>query len=179
MFVILGPGSYPDPPFRPLFQVAVAGDRIFLGPGDAFEIQAFSGAGLSPAIFRSDHVDRIVTDAAREAYLAEARQEVSERPAEAVDRFLALMPFPDSLPAHGDLIVDSEDLLWVQDYPIPGTPVSWSIFGPEGERIATVTVPSRLDIHDIGEDYLLGVWTDEFDIPYVRLYALSRAPEEA
>lgn len=34
--------------------------------------------------------------------------------------------------------------------------------------------PNSLDIHEIGEDYILGVWKDEFHVEYVRVYSLDR-----
>jgi hypothetical protein len=31
-----------------------------------------------------------------------------------------------------------------------------------------------MEIHDIGEDHILGVWKDEMDVEYVRMYSLDR-----
>jgi hypothetical protein len=37
-----------------------------------------------------------------------------------------------------------------------------------------VTLPKDVLIHDIGEGYILGVWKDEMDVEYVRMYSLER-----
>jgi hypothetical protein len=50
----------------------------------------------------------------------------------------------------------------------------WDVFDPNGRWITTVTFPKDVQSHDIGEDYILGVWEDELDVEYVRMYALDR-----
>ena len=35
-------------------------------------------------------------------------------------------------------------------------------------------MPPDFTIHEIGNEDLLGVWTDEFDVEYVRRYQLRR-----
>jgi hypothetical protein len=40
--------------------------------------------------------------------------------------------------------------------------------------VTTLTLPASFRVHDIGEDYILGVWQDELDVPYVRMYGLDR-----
>jgi hypothetical protein len=34
--------------------------------------------------------------------------------------------------------------------------------------------PSRLTVHEVGADYVLGSFRDEYDVEYVRLYDLAR-----
>jgi hypothetical protein len=35
-------------------------------------------------------------------------------------------------------------------------------------------MPHTFDVHEIGEDWVLGVWRDELDIQYVRKYPLIK-----
>jgi hypothetical protein len=35
-------------------------------------------------------------------------------------------------------------------------------------------MPAGLRVDDIGADYVLGVWRDDFDVEHVRLHALRR-----
>ena len=58
-----------------------------------------------------------------------------------------------------------------------------TFFAPDGTWLGTVSLPPRLVrayIHyrspylEIGDDYILGVWKDELDVQYVRMYRLNR-----
>ena len=48
------------------------------------------------------------------------------------------------------------------------------LFDPSGRWITTLTMPVAFEIHDIGEDYILGVWKDDMDVEYVRMFSLER-----
>ena len=52
---------------------------------------------------------------------------------------------------------------------------TWDVFDPDSRWITTLTLPLSLEMSDIGEDYILGVWKDDLDVEYVRMYALDRA----
>lgn len=53
-------------------------------------------------------------------------------------------------------------------------PMEWDVFDPEGRWITTITLPGSFPVDEIGEDYILGVWKDELDVEYVRMYSLDR-----
>jgi hypothetical protein len=83
--------------------------------------------------------------------------------------------FPDVTPAYDDLRVDSEGNLWVADYRPEGESVSsWTVFDPEGQMLGSIDMPDRLRVFEIGPDYLLGVWFDDFDVPQVRIHRLIK-----
>lgn len=46
---------------------------------------------------------------------------------------------------------------------------------PEGEVQGVVWTPPGLEVESIGEDFILGVWLDEFDVEYFRRHRLRRA----
>ena len=48
------------------------------------------------------------------------------------------------------------------------------VFRPDGVYLGTVKLPHDLGIREIGEDYVLGIATDDLDIQYVRVYGLDR-----
>ncbi len=65
--------------------------------------------------------------------------------------------------------------LWVRAYDVPGHEAnSWSVFDAEGTLLGAVELPSDLEPHDIGPDYVLGVWRDADDVEHVRMYALVK-----
>lgn len=53
------------------------------------------------------------------------------------------------------------------------------LFDPEGEVQGVVWTPPGLEVESIGEDFILGVWLDEFDVEYVRRYGLRRGAAAA
>lgn len=86
-------------------------------------------------------------------------------------------PYPDSLPAFAALRVDAEGNVWGEATPVEGwpspSPVQY-VFDPTGAFLGVVHMPRGLRITDIGADYVMGVWRDENDVDYVRLYRLSK-----
>ncbi len=55
----------------------------------------------------------------------------------------------------------------------PG-PETWSVFSTEGRLLGTLETPEHLQVRQIGVDFILGIWTDELDVSYVRVYTLER-----
>lgn len=85
---------------------------------------------------------------------------------------------PDSLPVFGSLIVDASGFLWAELYQWePSTPPVWVVFDSQGRARGTVQTPLGLEIHDIGDDSVVGVWRDSLGVEYVRQHHLSRNPE--
>jgi hypothetical protein len=86
--------------------------------------------------------------------------------------------FPDSFPAHNQLETDPLGNIWVQDYesrygqaPADRT---WSVFGPDGAYLGEIFVPGGLSVQHIGQDHLVGRWTDDLGIEYVDVYWIEK-----
>ncbi len=91
------------------------------------------------------------------------------------ERRLADMPFPETMPAYDDFLVDSEGNLWVDEYRRPGAEQPrWKVFDPNGELLGVVETPRRFNVYEIGADFVLGRWADELDIEHVQLYELIK-----
>ncbi len=95
------------------------------------------------------------------------------------------MPFPETMPAFGRPVsrtgeprtfhVDTEANVWVLEYNRPGDDrMRWTVFDSEGVLLGTLTAPEGLDILEVGDDYALGLWRDEDDVEYVRMYGLVK-----
>lgn len=64
----------------------------------------------------------------------------------------------------------------MREFRRPGTEQSiWQVFGPDGRLRARVTSARRLEILDVGVDYLLGLARDATGVEIVQLYRLDRA----
>jgi hypothetical protein len=85
------------------------------------------------------------------------------------------MPLPSALPVLGSIIVDDAGNLWVEEYRRPAEQVRrWTVFGKDGTVVAMLHSPERFEPQHIGEDFVLGRWTDEQGEEHVRLYELSK-----
>ena len=88
------------------------------------------------------------------------------------------------LPVLRSVHVDAAGNLWVAPYYIAGAePPPFEVHAPDGTWLGSVALPPGLQrgfvqyqapYMEIGADYVLGVWTDELDVQYVRVYRLNR-----
>lgn len=157
--------------------VAVRGRELLVGTNDRFEVVVMGGERQQ--VFRRVHEHRPVRSAEIQAYgdllLEAARDEASRAYSE---RVLELMSYPSELPPYRDLIADGEGNVWVEHYrAAPEEQPRWSVFGADGRWLGEVATPAGLRIHEIGAGYVLGVWTDEVGIEYLRLYELLKGGE--
>ena len=86
----------------------------------------------------------------------------------------AEMPLPEIMPVFSRLLVDEVGWLWAELYRFDvRAPMTWLVFGPNGEGFGSVDMPPDLDVRQIGRDFVLGVWRDELEVEYVRRHALT------
>ncbi len=89
----------------------------------------------------------------------------------------AEMTRPAAWPFFDNLEIDPAGHLWVQQYRAPwadgGTRVWW-VFDSEGVYLGAVVFPGTLDVHQIGDDTVVGVVTDELGVERVQVHRLRR-----
>jgi hypothetical protein len=160
-------------PRETLFRTGI--DGLYTGDGTTFEILRFDQNGFLKRIVRLRHVPLQVTP----AIIAQQRREPSGRGTPSrpgVDSGLDASRYPKTLPAYSAFRVDGAHRLWVQDYPLPGDSTRrWNVFDREGRFAGVVSTPPRMHVLEIGLNWLLGVWRDDSDVEYLRLYDLSPA----
>ena len=156
-------------------QVAVVPDGFFYGSSDAYEIGRYDPAGRLLRLVRRAHQVRRVTPADVERYKEARRRDADASYRQAQERSFAAMPFPETMPAHGDIQADRAGNLWVSDFVVTtDDPARWTVFDPEGRMLGAVAMPPRFRVLEIGGDYVLGVWQDELDVEHVRLFTLEK-----
>ena len=158
------------------------GELVAIAPNDTYEIRVFGLDGTLKGIVRRDH-DLV---ASTEAHIdAEIEYRVAQRPEEEraerrqeLREDLQEIPFPETFPAFAAATADLVDHLWVREYEIPGEggddPV-WTVFDPEGRVLGFVETPDGLDVYEIGEDYILGLATDELGVEFIQVWSLERS----
>ena len=88
------------------------------------------------------------------------------------------------LPAARSLLTDALGNAWVEPFPIPGgDQAPYLVFRRDGVLLGSVALPPGLKrgtvplfdpALEIGEDYVLGVWVDDFGVEQVREYRLVK-----
>lgn len=164
-----------DVPFGRQQNIAVAGDRIYSGLGEVFEVEVRRADGVLESLIRAAVRPRSVRPEDLERWRRGLLERASERSRPAVERVVRDAPVPATMPAYSAFRVDAEGNLWVRVYAPPGEPaVTWRVFDPRGRWLGEVDLPEGLDVTEIGADYLLGIVRDELDVEYVRLYRIEK-----
>ena len=162
--------------------------RVAVIDTGAWSIRVLSPVdGTIERIVRRDLEPREVTGAVFEEHLAGIMDMVGNVPREAIDRVEQIWrdhPRAPVLPVLRSIHVDATGNLWVAPYYLAGAePPPFEIHAPDGTWLGSVSVPPGLQrafiqyqapYMEIGEDYILGVWTDDLDVQYVRMYELRK-----
>lgn len=149
---------------------SAAPDGPVVEGGVDFELRQFDTAGRLITSFR---VDAPARQSPQDAFTLHI--ESSSDP-EGFRRILEILELPEAVPAFQDLRVDHTGWYWAELFqPVfNGGPSEWLVFDSEGRGRGMVRLPSELEVHDIGENYILGRWTDELGVEYVRRHVLDR-----
>lgn len=154
---------------------AASGDRTILALAEEFRVQRFGPEGLE-LVARRDLAPPELTEE-RVATFREAREGgIPEEEAPIVRRLWEATPLPDRVPAYQDLLLDPGGHMWVERYG-QGTSTAgpgWDVYDPEGRYLGAVPNLPNLKVHQVDEEVVTGVWTDEFDVPHVRVHRILR-----
>lgn len=157
--------------------------RLYIGGMErrigGYDVHVYDSRGRLESILRHNVPERPLSpeeiEEAREYERAMYESGSSPRPEEWIAEQLRSMPIPPSAPPHGDLHVDSEGNLWVQEWRMPNSGQQrYNIFDPTGSAIGSLSLSGKFRITDIGNDYVLGLWRDANGVEFVHLYTLEK-----
>lgn len=162
-------------PLTPYPQFAVWSDTLYLTSGEHFEIRKATREGLvgiirrklaAPMVLEEDRTQFV--DLTLERVPAEERSDARE--------LLEGMPLPERLPAYRKVLVDPDGNVWAERYASPGIVPGpeWDVFTTGGQYLGAVENLDGLDWFEVGRDHVLGVWTDDLDVQYVRVHSLEK-----
>jgi hypothetical protein len=161
-------------PFGLRAYMLAAGDLLYYGSSDAYEIEVRASHGTLQRLIRRPIPKAPVTAEEVEEFHRDY-DEREEGMAPIWRDLYSQMTLPETKPAYGRLLVDAERNLWVAEYSDERDDAgTWSVFDPEGRFLGTVETPTGGRVQQIGDDFVLGVWRDELDVEYVRLYELIK-----
>ena len=173
----VGQGLIPySTPFGPGPVYGSGRDGIYVVEALSGEVKGFDYEGVLREIFRPSIPASVISE---EDYERAKEEMISFDPRydnrPIVERLFREIPHRTEGPAVGGLSVDLEGNLWLEGYSTrEGLGREWIVLAPDGSLLARARGPARFTPYEIGSDYLLGVWTDEMEIPYVRRYPLRK-----
>ncbi len=171
-----------DQPFGPQLILLTLGEEFVYGWADSYDLQVFDRGGMLKRIIRRDWDLVPVTEEDREWFTSSLFEFAGG--GEDARTLVEGLIFPDHQPVFDRILSDALGHLWVRRFDARsvweargggGTyPMDWDLFDPSGRWITTLTLPAHFAVHSIGADHIIGVWTDEDYVQYVRKYALDR-----
>jgi hypothetical protein len=157
-------------------RLAIGSQAAYVATADSLTLLVFGLDGRPREALRAPYVPVPSTDADVDAEVERQVAALGESTRKREEDGLRRMPRPKTLPATRDVFVDAADLIWVQTYPTATKPaVSWTVFRPNGTVAARLSLPTALQVFEIGRDYLLGqVLNADTGVPEIHLYPVSR-----
>ncbi|MEX1183583.1 MAG: hypothetical protein WEF86_10150 [Gemmatimonadota bacterium] len=167
-----------DPPYLP--QALLESNRILVvaGRSDSFELELTAASG-DRTLLRVRGVDHPAdADDIRRRQEAQIREDLGGRPPDPRTRQLLLDYLPHRLPAFAAVRISEHGDVWVarSDFD-DSSGYDWLVFAPTGELRGSVRTPPGIRLLAIRPHFIVGVATDDFDVPYIRRYPLA-APNE-
>ena len=176
--------------FAKMPEFGAAADAVAVVGTEAWSVQVLSPVdGTTERIVRREVVPRQATDPLVESHLRGILDMAlpDDAPAEQVD-FVEQMwrgyRNAPTLPVLRSVHVDTVGNLWLAPYYVAGAhPPPFEVHAPDGAWLGSVSVPPGLQrafiqyqapYMEIGDDYILGVWTDDLDVQYVRMYRINK-----
>lgn len=165
-----------------------AGDRLAVIDTEAYLVRFVSpDDGSIERMVRREVEPRVVTDAIFEAHLDGIIGLFDDMPTDRVRQVRQMWrdtPRSPWLPVLRSVHVDAAGNLWLAPYHIVGAdPPPFEIHAPDGTWLGSVAIPPGVErafiqyqtpYMEIGEDYILGVWKDDLDVQYVRMYRIDK-----
>ncbi len=175
----VGDGMMGRAPFGALLATATQGEYLIVGTGDRPELRMYGPEGGLNRIVRWEDQDRTVTPERMSQFVDFLVSQGPPDQANAMRKQVAGMPFAPRAPAHAQVIVSPEGVLWVGEYPGPEMEMPagrklaarrWVVFGPDGRMLERIETPPGFIPMSLTEGLVWGVYFNELDVESVRAY---------
>ena len=162
-----------QPPYTSRVFLRASGHRTVIGRSDSFELELALEGGRH-TLLRVLGVDHPATAAEiRSHQEARMREAMGERPLDPRTRRLNLDFLPERLPAFAAVTLSGGGDIWVALTEFDASDgYDWLVFSSAGELRGLVQTPPTMRLMVVRPSYIIGVVTDELDVPYVRRYPL-------
>jgi hypothetical protein len=177
MDIYATPSQAGDISFGRASSAYIHGERVYVTDGGKLEVRAYEpGRGLVRTV-RDDRPNRRVVAEDIDQLIKYRVDRVPDARKAEIRRYFEEWPKAPYKPWISAIMVDSEGLLWAEEYEPFWTNTSrtWTVFDQTGGRIARLNLPQSFRVCEIGKDFIIGVAKDEFDVEHVRVYTLIRS----
>ncbi|MCC6245629.1 MAG: hypothetical protein IT353_22550 [Gemmatimonadaceae bacterium] len=169
-----GQNDYPRPLGR-VTSVAATLTHVYVSTGDSGTIStyALSSAQKSFVTLPAD-VKKVTGKNVDDFVVAELdKRGTGDRTAR--ERMLRAGKFPDVFPTTRRMLVDTENRVWVESFPVPNAPsVTWTVVDGSQRVIATLAVPNTFEVTDISSREVVGITVSADGIPLVQRFGIVR-----
>jgi hypothetical protein len=163
------------PPFALATSFAVNGSRLLVADPARYELVERRPDGAVVRLIRRAGAREPVTQEDRDAYIERRRQGQNDpRFRQMEERVMKSLTFPEHKPFFTHVAMDAAGNAWVRRDDVPDADTPWEVFDAEGRLLGTVITPAGLRVTQIGEDFVVGTWKDELEVPHVRVYRLEK-----
>lgn len=162
--------------YGPWAHMTAGSDALWYSPGDRIDVERHALSDGSLRRIRLPLPSRAVTPADMEAEKAMLMERFRGRPeAAGVERSYENAVLAPVFPAHGALVVDEANHLWVSEYRpwAERVPTPWHVFDPEGRYLGAVVMPAGLYVDQIVGNQVVGRHTDEDGLLTARVYRIE------
>lgn len=87
-----------------------------------------------------------------------------------LERAWLAMDVPNSKSYYSGASTGSDGVVWLRPLEQSGDP--WLVFGPDGAYLGSASLPASFQVTDSGPGWVLGVFRDELEVEFLRLYEL-------
>ncbi len=150
--------------------------RLCIGDQEGPEVSCFGPDGISVvARWEGERVPVMADEPAVAAWRDSMTDLYAQKMSRAdAGKILSQVPAPTAHPPYTELVLDRGGHLWVNTGAADGQDRdSYLVFTPAGQAVGPVSVP-RVRILEIGDDYLVGVVRDEFEVQYLEVFAIAK-----
>ena len=173
-------------------EYAAAAGRVAVIDTEAWSVNLVSPRdGTISAIHRHDIAPREATAALFDSHLDGIVEIAFPDPHAAAPgdvqrlrRMWREFPRASQLPVLRSVHIDATGHLWLAPYHVAGAdPPPFEVHAPDGTWLGSVALPPGLQrafvqyqapYMELGDDYVLGVWADDLDVQYVRMYRIAK-----
>lgn len=177
------PGSRPSFGFAPFgrsISIGASTGLIHVGTEEAMEYRSYTPDGSLHRIVRAPTPELTISSRLRDMYweTEEERYEEMGRSLAQLRRERETTAFPKRRAAYDNMVVDARDHVWLREASRGDTlsPTGfWLVFDTEGRWLGRVEMPSGLEVLEIGENHVLGIFRDELGVEYIGVHRLDRS----
>lgn len=161
-------------PFSPFPKAMVWGECTFIGVTDQAHLRVFSSGGSERSrVDLARRTARPVDDVLKASFVNALVDLVSENEQAGFRRAADDLSFPSVLPGFITFQIDPRGLLWIQEYDPFEFSDTWLIQTLDGSVVQELHLPMKLEVHQIGNDFIVGSGRDEQGRPFVVLLGLE------